>query len=479
MTDGLSLRDLGSITAHGKSQWGEYRKGRKLIPEWLLRETVEAVPVLVKDQRARQIQLNHGLKLLAAAEKAAVAREVPAVPETSASTVTELQLRLDDARRGQLQAQETLLGLNRLIYGLMHLVAHLQNRCTALEREGERALAQQRDYQQRLAQSEAALERAQRDRDKTEELRIEALRQAEENRQALDRLRTADSAPAPDGDQTDIDAGDSWPAPADLWEYDRLLQQADAQLDAHEAQMDAAREQLGIEPSDSDPDATFLTGEIVRTSSADTVDKPVTRQDSVRDETADSADSPLSAQTPHETITDSGRYDFTGLVDSGTGRPSVSEAHSGRYDFTGLVDSGTGRPSEDVQARHTAGAHHDLDEAQHPSAVPAGTCAAGGPPAADDDANATLEAAGEDIAGQPPEKAISLRRNRLAGYVFLVIGLAAALTAYFAHRPLLGWVTFFAVIFAGVAFVVPIDFFEEQPGDDNGDDDNYFEPMMG
>ena len=62
-------------------------------------------------------------------------------------------------------------------------------------REGERARAQLRDYQQRLAQSEATLKRAQRDREKTEELRIEAVRQAEENRQALDRLQTAGNPP--------------------------------------------------------------------------------------------------------------------------------------------------------------------------------------------------------------------------------------------------------------------------------------------
>ncbi|MGW1811503.1 hypothetical protein [Streptomyces sp. NPDC002078] len=93
---------------------GDYRKGRELMPEWRLRETVQVLLSLKKDLHARQIQLDHGLELLAAAEKAAVAREAPAVPDTTASTVTELQLRLDGARQGQLQTQGTLLG-NRTV----------------------------------------------------------------------------------------------------------------------------------------------------------------------------------------------------------------------------------------------------------------------------------------------------------------------------------------------------------------------------
>ncbi|MEU5599188.1 hypothetical protein [Streptomyces sp. NPDC020298] len=487
LTRGLTLRDLAADPRlkYGRTTWGEFLKGRKLIPSWLLEDLVKA---LVRERRAREHHREHGLKLWHAAAETSVGPQGPAAPGPPSSTVTELQLRLDDARKGQLQAQEALLGLNRLIYMLLHVIANLQNDCSTLEREGGDARAQLLDYQHRLAQSEARLERAQRDRENAEELRIEALRQAEKDRRALERLQAAERQQQAPHDGTDDHAGDtSWTMPGrspDLWEYDRLLEQADAQLDAHEAQMDAAREQLGIQPAEPTSSATVLTGEVVRTTSADTADKPMTGENPVRDGVTGTADSPIrSFPLPDSTWWDHDGPEWRQYDPKWAGEHPVRER--GPQDDADTYQQYRDEAKTPVSEVHQ---HPDaentvpvpvvlpLTEAsaepgQHTREIGAATSAA--PDATDKDTATSA----------PAEAKPSLRRNRVLGGILLALGLGlGGLAKYIGHGPILAPFIFGAVLFGVVAFLMPIDLFSPLPkGKDGegGDDDNYFEPMMG
>ncbi|MGD3111481.1 hypothetical protein [Streptomyces sp. YGL11-2] len=117
LTHGLGQRDLEKRFAYGKTTWGEFLMGRKLIPSWLLEDVVNA---LVREPRARQSQLRRGGELLRAAEKAALEKTAALEEEKPASgSETQLLIRLDEARKGQLQAQETLLSTTQIIYTLL------------------------------------------------------------------------------------------------------------------------------------------------------------------------------------------------------------------------------------------------------------------------------------------------------------------------------------------------------------------------
>jgi len=71
VTKDLTLRELEERFKYGRTQWGQFRKGSKVLPSWLVDDLVQQ---LVKPQ-ARQVQLELGRRLQRAAEQAAVARE--------------------------------------------------------------------------------------------------------------------------------------------------------------------------------------------------------------------------------------------------------------------------------------------------------------------------------------------------------------------------------------------------------------------
>lgn len=205
------------------------------------------------------------------------------------------------ARQGQVQAQQTLLGLTQLIHVFLSMIADLQQRCTHLERERDHARSELReadvtaiqrqlsDHKRQLTEDEARLECARREREEAEELRIVAQQKAEEHRQAWEALLRQQDHPDPRQPGTHpTGTGSAGSAPlTQLWEYDRVLEEADAQLDAHRGRMTAVREQIGIAPPATPEGPQTIADEVVRTPSADTAttaDKPVTS-------TNDSADS--------------------------------------------------------------------------------------------------------------------------------------------------------------------------------------------
>ncbi|MFC7994365.1 DUF3710 domain-containing protein [Streptomyces pilosus] len=260
VTKALTLRELEERFQYGRTQWGQFRKGSKVLPSWLVDDLVR---VLVKPS-AQQVQLQLGQRLQKAAEAAAVAREAQS-GSVPMGTEVELQLRLDQARKATIEAQKTLLGTTQVIYMLLQLVTSLQSRCQALERERDRATEQatssdrvQRELvetRQKVAAARKKLKRARRTREEAEELNVTAEVTAARHEMALESMRSA-SLEAPDssrdqGENTSSAAAADTSSVVDelrpLWEYDADLEAADQQMEAHEAELDELRAQMGLD----------------------------------------------------------------------------------------------------------------------------------------------------------------------------------------------------------------------------------------
>lgn len=317
--NGLPMRELQKLFAFGRTRWSEFLKGRKLIPLWLLDDVVtKLVP-----PREQQLQRGIGHKLLHDAERAAEARRAAASPAAPPSdTPRDYEIRLDDARRGQIKAQETVQSLTHLIYSFISVIADLNQRCKNLEAERDQArlrleqqeadtatVNQQRaaenrrrtdEDQQRLAEVEQRLAvaerrhaefeerlvRARREQLEAEDLRIEAFGRAEENRRAFRQL-TGQEAPAGSAGQ---DPG-TVPAPQP-WEYDHFLETVDAQLDSHKDSMDAVREQIGVPVPPVHEDTRTVLGVVVPTPSTKNTEAGSTSGNAVRHPSTDNGDNP-------------------------------------------------------------------------------------------------------------------------------------------------------------------------------------------
>ncbi|WP_326753525.1 transporter substrate-binding domain-containing protein [Streptomyces hirsutus] len=319
---GYSLRRLEKIFPHHprRTQWNHFLNGHKLVPLWILNDVVST---LVPPPE-RQLQRGVGQQLLAAAEAAEEARNTqrpagsPAI--ASPGTVHEQQIRLNEALQGQLKAQETVQSLTHLIYAFVTAMADLNQRCRNLETERDEArlrLTQQEmqttttnqqraaentrraaqdaqrlaeteqrlaETEQRLAEFKERLARARREKQNAEDLRIEAFRQAEERRLALEQPVRPGASPG----SADEDIGElSVPQP---WEYDRFLEAADVQLDAHEAGMEAVREQLGNPAPPSPEGPPTVPGRVITTMSTDSPDNAPTSGNPVPTASADIPD---------------------------------------------------------------------------------------------------------------------------------------------------------------------------------------------
>ncbi|MFF2216988.1 FxSxx-COOH system tetratricopeptide repeat protein [Streptomyces antibioticus] len=309
VTNGWTVRALAGRFPYGRNQWSEFRKGTKLLPGYLLEDVLT---VLIKDPRIRQIQLREGMRLLAAAETAARARSA-AVAEQPTGTALELQLRLDDARRGEIAARDALLGTSRLVYMLLEVVGSLTRRCKALEQERDqartavppidiRAIQGELDGTKALLdQANDRLAQARREREEAEDLRLLAEQRAEEYRLALEavnRIVTSATTERRPGDAaTGSDDDDRRWQPAEdlhpLWEYEIALEAADEELAAHKSHMAAAREQMGVGTDEAvtRETPTVVPGHVVRADNADSADSPAVRTPRTR--------RPARHQAPH------------------------------------------------------------------------------------------------------------------------------------------------------------------------------------
>lgn len=296
VTNGWTVRALADRFPYGRNQWSEFRKGTKLLPGYLLEDLVT---VLIRDPRIRRIQLQEGIRLLEAAETAARARTA-AVAEQPTGTALELQLRLDDARKGEIAAKDALLGTSRLVHMLLEVVGSLTRRCKALERERDQARAAVPPVDLRaiqgeldstkalLDQADDRLAQARREREEAEDLRLLAEQRAEEYRLALEavsRIVTSATTERRPGDAaTASDDHDHRWQPAEdlhpLWEYEIALEAADEELAAHKSQLAAARAQMGVgvgAGAAAEGTSSVVAGHVVRADSADTEDGPAAR----------------------------------------------------------------------------------------------------------------------------------------------------------------------------------------------------------
>ncbi|MCX4902714.1 transporter substrate-binding domain-containing protein [Streptomyces sp. NBC_00892] len=345
--NGRTLRQLEELFPFGRTQWSEFLKGRKLIPLWLL----DSVVTKLVPPPEQQLHRGLGHELLRAAEEADAARLAAKSPDIpSGSTPHDYELRLDDARQGQIKAQETVQSLTHLIYVFISAMADLNQRCKDLEaerdqarlrlQEAETTANQQRAAEnrkraaedqrliarteQRLAEAgrrhaefEERLARARREQQEAEDLRIEAFQQAEQYRRAFRQLTGRDTPAGPDGE----DPG-SVPAPQP-WEYDHFLETADAQLDAYNARLDAVREQIGSPVPPASQAVRTIPGQVVRSPSTDSADNTPTSGDPVHGPSADTADNDSATRTEGPAA----MPENTGLPDRGDGPATGGAAH--------------------------------------------------------------------------------------------------------------------------------------------------------
>ncbi|QMU78397.1 hypothetical protein GXW83_24495 [Streptacidiphilus sp. PB12-B1b] len=283
----LTQRELAQkFPAYQRTQWGEFLKGRKPIPKWLLQDLVTT---LITSPQQRQLQLARGLELWEAAQKAALAKQAPTVMAPSGESLSQLHIRLDRARQAEMAAQSTLLGTTQIVHMLLTMVASLRERCSLLQSERDEALAQVRpdaaalqqhlaESRRRLAETQAQLTRARQEREQAEELRAQAQQIAEHRRRELEELHQ-ETAPRPTGQDHDgitPPAGDPSAALGlpELLEYDRVLAATEERLEAHGAQMAVLRQQMKIPDPCRGEQARVVAGDVVRAAAADSADRP-------------------------------------------------------------------------------------------------------------------------------------------------------------------------------------------------------------
>lgn len=265
-----TLRELESLFDYSRSQWSDFLNGRKLIPLWLLENLVTK---LVRPQD-RQVQLSVGRHKLEAAQLAA-ANPKPAGPANAPpqGVPPEIQACLDEARQSHIKAQETVLGLTQLIYIFVSAMADLKQRYETLESERDRMRQQLQQWEestngdraggaedegdphpseqrireaeehllrteQQRAKVEERLTRARRDQRAAEDLRIEALQQAEQYRRAVEQ-HTGEAVPA-----TSVTGSSELVSLSPSWEDEYFLDVADEQLGSYATRMQEIRAEI-------------------------------------------------------------------------------------------------------------------------------------------------------------------------------------------------------------------------------------------
>ncbi|MEV6735213.1 MULTISPECIES: hypothetical protein [unclassified Streptomyces] len=263
VTLGKAVRTLEGDFAYSTTSWSEFRSGSRLPPEELLEAVAKRY---VGEPRMRERQLAEGLRLLAAAREAEAALGagantpapalLPVPVQRGTDVVTQALLRLDEARLRQIEALEKLAASERRRAQLEDMVSVLQERCTVLEVERDRAredvraeleseLQISREYRR---QADEKLEHARRAEEKAYQLRLAAEQQVARERTALNHIdeETTDSAPNPSATKPE-DLG----LPA-LEQIRDVLQAAQEQLEVQDDELDDLEELIGLDPAPQD-----------------------------------------------------------------------------------------------------------------------------------------------------------------------------------------------------------------------------------
>ncbi|MGW6823610.1 transporter substrate-binding domain-containing protein [Streptomyces sp. NPDC055005] len=187
ITNGVGVRQLEADFPYSKSMWTQFRNGSRLVPRELVGLVVNRY---LREPAMRQRQLALGLRLLDEARQSVAAQapgEASGLARAAArpqhlDAVAQAVLRLDDARLRQIEAIRRLTASERRCEQLQDLVSALEQRCTLLEHERDRARDEVRaELQQALEmsveyrrQANHKLKRARRARIEAYELRLAA-----------------------------------------------------------------------------------------------------------------------------------------------------------------------------------------------------------------------------------------------------------------------------------------------------------------
>lgn len=255
ITADKTTRELAAETMYQKTSWNDLLNGVKLPPRWLLNEVVQkCVPEPLWEEKLRE-----GAALLRRAEQAAAGKEVDARALQISGTESELAVRLDNARIGQLEAERALFAVNNLVFHLAGLLVSLTNRCRDLEAQVK--VAEERGRQEALSalagdlqesedrQKKAAvqLEAARKERQQAEDIRVAALLIVEQHVQAM-AARTGRDAPVGEQPQEADPATPPQAGPVNssvpLHEYDWALENTEDRIAVLRTDLDRLREQV-------------------------------------------------------------------------------------------------------------------------------------------------------------------------------------------------------------------------------------------
>nr|WTA00816.1 tropomyosin [Streptomyces sp. NBC_00857] len=260
VTSGVTVRTLETEFPYGKSSWSGFRDGSRLPSPGLVEQVAARY---LREPAVRARQLAHGIRLLEAAQQAARALEkdlpVPLPGPRRADPTTVALLRLDDARLRQIEAMQKLAASERRREQLEDMVSVLQERCTLIESERDRAREEaqaelQRELQMSLEyrrQADEKLEHARRAEEKAYQLRLAAEKQVSIERMALRRIdQDTVEDPPPVSGPFMVQELNLPP----LEQIHELLAVAQEQLEAQDNELDDLGEQidLGAQPASSD-----------------------------------------------------------------------------------------------------------------------------------------------------------------------------------------------------------------------------------
>ncbi|MFJ4276126.1 hypothetical protein ACIP29_36920 [Streptomyces coelicoflavus] len=266
ITHGVTVRTLERDFPHGKTSWSRFRDGSRLPPADLVEQVTARY---VREPEMRKHQLEHGLRLLAAAERAgraladqagspgAVLQEVRAPRHTDAVV---LALRLDDARMLQFEATRKYEASERRREELETMVSVLEQRITILESERDRAredvraelqreLQMSQEYRrqagERLQKAGQAVERAR-------QLRLAADKQVAREQHELLRVEGSISGEVPPLTPRTTVAEELNLPP--LHRFQEFLDANQQQMDALDDELDDLGRELGVDEAQNSPD---------------------------------------------------------------------------------------------------------------------------------------------------------------------------------------------------------------------------------
>lgn len=282
----VTLQTLADRFGHGgKTKWGQYLDGRRIIPSEALRDLVtEYVPPLLRERR-----LAEGISLRnAALEAERSGRHKARLPaQRGHASSEELSTRLDDARKGQLQAQQAAFNAAQTVAALLGLVNLLQQRVDRLEAEklkhtpGPGLQHELDESQDRLVKARELLADARREREKAEEIQLATEQMVAQHRRALADMEAALQDPEPEDTPADPEPSTSAEqlGLTPLYEVDHMLEVSGERIKEQAAELDGLSERLGLfHPVMEDEGPAVVRGEL-----ADNAANPATSETDEQD----------------------------------------------------------------------------------------------------------------------------------------------------------------------------------------------------